>query len=46
MQQEIPKEVIQFTIDIAKELKKIVVLNFAPVLDLSKDSIKKVDFLI
>jgi len=46
LQQEIPKVVISFTIDIAKEFKKIVVLNFAPALDLSKDSIKKVDFLI
>ncbi|MBE3093577.1 MAG: ribokinase [Actinobacteria bacterium] len=46
LQQEIPKDVISFTIDIAKELKKTVILNFAPALGLSKDSIKKVDFLI
>jgi len=46
LQQEIPKEVIQFTIDIAQEFKKIIVLNFAPALDLNKNSMKKVDFLI
>ena len=46
LQQEIPKDVIQFTIDIAKEFKKFIVLNFAPVLDLNKNSMEKVDFLI
>jgi len=46
LQQEIPRDVISYTINIAKEYKKIIVLNFAPALDLSKDSIKKVDFLI
>ncbi len=46
LQQEIPKDVIQFTIDIAKKFKKIIVLNFAPAIDLNKNSIKKVDFLI
>ena len=46
LQQEIPKNVVQFTIDIAKEFNKIIILNFAPAVELSKDSIKKVDFLI
>ena len=46
LQQEIPKDVISFTIDTAKEYKKIIVLNFAPALNLSRNSIKKVDFLI
>lgn len=46
LQQEIPKNVVQFTIDMAKEFNKIVILNFAPAVELSKNSIKKVDFLI
>ena len=46
LQQEIPKDVISFTINTAKEFKKIIVLNFTPALDLNRDSIKKVDFLI
>ena len=46
LQQEIPKNVVQFTIDMAKEFNKIIILNFAPAIELSKNSIKKVDFLI
>jgi len=46
LQQEIPKKVVQFAIDMAKDFNKIVILNFAPAVELSKNSLKKVDFLI
>ncbi|MHB8276195.1 MAG: ribokinase [Candidatus Humimicrobiaceae bacterium] len=46
LQMEIPKELIRYLIESASELKKIILLNLAPAMDVGTDMLNKVDYLI
>ena len=46
LQQEIPKEVVSFSINYAHRLKKICILNYSPVRKIEKKVLNKVDYLI
>ena len=43
---EIPISIISYVINLAKELGRLIVLNFAPALDIDFNILRKVDFLI
>ena len=46
LQMEIPVSIISYVMNLAKELGRLVILNFAPALDIDFDILHKVDFLI
>ncbi|MBD1383342.1 ribokinase [Metabacillus arenae] len=46
MQLEIPLETVHFTLELAKKMDKITILNPAPAIKLSEDILKNVDILI
>lgn len=46
LQQEIPKDVISHVVNISKHYNKNIILNFAPAIDTSNDTLSKVDYLI
>lgn len=46
LQMEIPKDIVSNVINMAKESKKIVLLNLAPALNMENNILNKVDFLV
>lgn len=46
LQMEIPIDIVSFVIDFAKKNNKSIVLNYAPALELDKEVLAKVDYLV
>ena len=46
LQMEIPKNIIIYLIEKARNLKKTILLNLAPAMDIEKDILNKLDYLI
>jgi ribokinase len=46
IQMEIPKDTIYYTIRYAKKLDKLVVLNYAPAIDIDRNILSDVDYLV
>jgi len=46
LQMEIPKDTISYVIDFSKDSNKLVILNFAPAIDIDMNLLEKVEYLI
>ena len=46
LQMEIPKDTVSYVIDFSKDTNKLVILNFAPAVDIDIDVLEKVDYLV
>ena len=46
LQLEIPKDIVLYVINFSKDIGKLVILNFSPAIDIDKNILGKVDFLI
>jgi len=46
LQMEIPKDTVSYVIDFSKDTDKLVILNFAPAIDIDMDVLEKVDYLV
>jgi len=46
LQMEIPKETVSYVIRLAKKMGKLVILNYAPAIDIDKSVLSEVDYLI
>ena len=46
LQMEIPKDTISYVINFSKDSNKLIILNFAPAIDIDMNVLEKVDYLI
>ncbi len=46
LQLEIPKDIVEYIINFSRDADKLIILNFSPAIDIDKNVLNKVDFLI